>query len=118
MKESLAMLLKTNIENMSENRSLAMLMKTEKLKSISGDVDENKESIGRAMFQGIGVRCQDRGTELQFENRQSRITGGLARNCNDEWQAQEQKRRWKIEIREWRITNRQWKIPDGPISPT
>jgi len=34
------MLLKTNIENLSENRSLAMLMKTHKLKLLSGDVDE------------------------------------------------------------------------------
>jgi hypothetical protein len=42
MKESLAMLLKTNGEKMSENRPLAMLMKKNELKSLSGDVDENK----------------------------------------------------------------------------
>jgi len=36
------MLLKTNGEKMSENRSLAMLMKIHELKSLSGDVDENK----------------------------------------------------------------------------
>jgi len=42
VKESLAMLLKTNGEKMSENRSLAMLMKIHELKSLSGDVDENK----------------------------------------------------------------------------
>jgi len=44
MKVSLAMLLKTNIEKMSENRPLAMLMKPNELKSISGDVDEKKWS--------------------------------------------------------------------------
>jgi hypothetical protein len=44
MKVSLAMLMKTNVEKMSENRPLAMLMKTNKLKSLSGDVDENKDS--------------------------------------------------------------------------
>jgi hypothetical protein len=38
------MLLKTNVEKMSHNRSLAMLMKPNELKSISGDVDENKDS--------------------------------------------------------------------------
>jgi hypothetical protein len=42
MKESLAMLMKTNGEKMSDNRSLAMLMKSNELKSLSGDVDENK----------------------------------------------------------------------------
>ena len=42
MKDSLAMLLKTNGEKMSENRPLAMLMKKNELKSLSGDVDENK----------------------------------------------------------------------------
>jgi hypothetical protein len=36
------MLLKTNGENMSDNRSLAMLMKPNALKSLSGDVDEKK----------------------------------------------------------------------------
>ena len=45
MKVSLAMLLKTNVEKMSENRSLAMLMKANQLKSLSGDVDENKGSF-------------------------------------------------------------------------
>ena len=45
MKDSQAMLLKTNVEKMSENRSLAMLMKKHELKSISGDVDENKGEI-------------------------------------------------------------------------
>jgi hypothetical protein len=44
MKVSLAMLLKTNVEKMSENRSLAMLMKPNKIKSLSGDVDEKKWS--------------------------------------------------------------------------
>jgi hypothetical protein len=42
MKDSLAMLLKTNVEKMSENRLLAMLMKPNELKSVSGDVDESK----------------------------------------------------------------------------
>jgi hypothetical protein len=42
VKVSLAMLLKTNVEKMSENRSLAMLMKPKELKSLSGDVDEKK----------------------------------------------------------------------------
>jgi len=40
MKESLAMLLKTSVEKMSGNLSLAMLMKSNELKSLSGDVDE------------------------------------------------------------------------------
>jgi hypothetical protein len=40
MKVSLAMLLKTHVEKMSEKRSLAMLMKPNELKSLSGDVDE------------------------------------------------------------------------------
>jgi len=44
MKESLAMLLKTHGEKMTENRSLAMLMKPNRLKSLSGDVDEKKGS--------------------------------------------------------------------------
>jgi hypothetical protein len=35
--------MKTNIEKMPENRSLAMLMKPNGLKSLSGDVDERKE---------------------------------------------------------------------------
>jgi hypothetical protein len=52
MKESLAMLLKTNAGKMSENRSLAMLMKSRELKSLSGDVDENKWSYRRAMASG------------------------------------------------------------------
>ena len=38
------MLLKTHGEKMSEYWSLAILMKTIKLKSLSGDVDENKRS--------------------------------------------------------------------------
>jgi len=42
MEESLAMLLKTNVEKMSGKRSLAMLMKPNELKSPSGDVDEKK----------------------------------------------------------------------------
>ena len=42
MEDSLAMLLKTNVEKMSESRSLAMLMKANELKSLSGDVDEKK----------------------------------------------------------------------------
>jgi hypothetical protein len=41
MKDSLAMLLKTNVEKMSENQSLAMLLKPNELKSFSGDVDES-----------------------------------------------------------------------------
>ena len=44
MQHSLAMLLKTNGGKMSDYRSLAMLMKTHDLKSVSGDVDEKKES--------------------------------------------------------------------------
>jgi hypothetical protein len=42
MKEYLAMLLKTNGGKMSENRSLAMLMKLNESKSVSRDVDEKK----------------------------------------------------------------------------
>jgi hypothetical protein len=42
MKDSLAMLLKTNVEKMPENGPLAMLMKTDELKSLSGDVNEKK----------------------------------------------------------------------------
>jgi hypothetical protein len=43
------MLLKTNVEKMPENTSLAMLMKPSELKSLSGDVDERKEERrGRA----------------------------------------------------------------------
>jgi len=52
MKESLAMLLKTNTEEMAENRSLAMLMKTDTLKSLSGDVYENKWGYGRCWVSG------------------------------------------------------------------
>jgi hypothetical protein len=44
MKVSLAMLLKTHVEKMSEKGSLAMLMKSNELKSLSGDVDEKKRS--------------------------------------------------------------------------
>ena len=40
MKESLAMLMKTNGGNMSDYRSLAMLLKTQDLPIVSGDVDE------------------------------------------------------------------------------
>jgi hypothetical protein len=36
------MLLKTHGEKMTENRSLAMLMKSNELKSLSGDVYDNK----------------------------------------------------------------------------
>jgi len=46
MKESLAMLLKTHGEKMSENCSLAMLMKKKKIKLLSGDIDEIKGDIG------------------------------------------------------------------------
>ena len=42
MKVSLAMLLKTSVEKMSIYCPLAMLMKMHGLKSLSGDVDENK----------------------------------------------------------------------------
>jgi hypothetical protein len=45
MKDSLAMLMKTHGEKMSDNRSLAMLMIINELKSFSGDVDEKKEDI-------------------------------------------------------------------------
>jgi len=38
------MLLKTNVEKMSVYRPLAMLMKPNELKSLSGDVDEKKVS--------------------------------------------------------------------------
>ena len=44
MKVSFAMLLKTNVGKMSDNRPLAMLMKREELKSLSGDVNERKGS--------------------------------------------------------------------------
>jgi hypothetical protein len=52
MKESLAMLLKTNGGKMSENSSLAMLMKPRELKSLSGDVCENKWSYRGARASG------------------------------------------------------------------
>jgi hypothetical protein len=42
MKEGLAMLMKTHREKMSDNPSLAMLMKQNDLKLLSGDVDEIK----------------------------------------------------------------------------
>jgi len=42
MKVSLAMLLKKNVEKMTENTPLAMLMKVNELKSVSRDVIENK----------------------------------------------------------------------------
>jgi hypothetical protein len=42
MKDSLAMLLKTNVEKMSVIGSLAILMKTSELYFISRDVDEKK----------------------------------------------------------------------------
>ena len=42
MKDSLAMLLKTNGEKMSFYGSLAMLMKINQLKSFSRDIDETK----------------------------------------------------------------------------
>ena len=45
MKDSLAMLLKTHVEKMSDYRLLAMLMKTNELKPLSRDVDENKGEI-------------------------------------------------------------------------
>jgi hypothetical protein len=45
MQESLAMLLKTNRDKLSDHCSLAMLMKQNDLKSLSGDVDE-KEGDG------------------------------------------------------------------------
>jgi hypothetical protein len=41
MKVSLAMLLKTNRDKMSVYRLLAILMKTNELKWLSGDVDDN-----------------------------------------------------------------------------
>jgi hypothetical protein len=44
MPDSLAMLLKTNVEKMSVLGLLAILMKINKLKSFSGDVDEKKGS--------------------------------------------------------------------------
>jgi len=40
MQEGLAMLLKTNGDKMPDECSLAMLMKPNDLKSLSGDVDE------------------------------------------------------------------------------
>jgi hypothetical protein len=49
MQDSLAMLLKTNVEKMPEKRSLAMLMKSNELKSLSGDVDEKKCRYSRAV---------------------------------------------------------------------
>jgi hypothetical protein len=42
MKESQAMLLKTNGGKMSDYRSLAMLMKTKDLRVVSGDVNGKK----------------------------------------------------------------------------
>jgi hypothetical protein len=47
MKDSLAMLLKTNIEKMSVYQPLAMLMKKNELKLLSGDVDENEGEESR-----------------------------------------------------------------------
>jgi len=66
MKVSLAMLLKTNIEKMSDNRSLAMLMKPNELKSLSGDVDEKKQ-------------VNDKGDEV----RSKRIKDLLARSLSE-----------------------------------
>ncbi len=42
MRENFLKLLKTHVGKMSTYRSLAMLMKPKELKSLSGDVDENK----------------------------------------------------------------------------
>jgi len=42
MRQNFLKLLKTHVEKMSTYRSLAMLMKTNELKSLSDDVDENK----------------------------------------------------------------------------
>ena len=53
MKDSLAMLLKTHGDKMSENYPLAMLMKQSELKSLSGDVDQKKGSYSRSRD-----RCQ------------------------------------------------------------
>ncbi len=44
------MLLKTHGGKMTENRSLAMLMKTNRLKSLSGDVNEKKDHKGWTEF--------------------------------------------------------------------
>ncbi len=43
------MLLKTYVAKMSENPSLAMLMKQNDLKSLSGDVNENKGDGSRKL---------------------------------------------------------------------
>jgi len=45
MQLSLAMILKTNVEKMSDYCLLAMLMKINKLKSLSRDVNEMKGEI-------------------------------------------------------------------------
>jgi len=44
MRRNLRKLLKTHVEKMSTNRLLAMLMKPNELKPLSGDVDEKKRS--------------------------------------------------------------------------
>src|SRR5208283_430301 len=51
--ENCTKLLKTNAEQMSAYRLLAILMKTNELKSFSGDVDEKKEE--RRWMQGKAV---------------------------------------------------------------
>jgi len=65
MKVSLAMLLKTHGEKMSLLCLLAMLMITNQIKSLSGDVDENKRSYLEPWVEfwilGSGV-----GKEVQF----------------------------------------------------
>jgi hypothetical protein len=70
MKESLAMLLKTNGGKMSEKRLLAMLMKLNELKSVSRDVDEkNGDTVGRK----LGKRGGDRRKPLRYGFRRPSI---------------------------------------------
>jgi hypothetical protein len=56
MKGSLAMLLKTNGEKMSDHRPLAMLLKIHVLQRVSRDVDENEWLKEGVRYQVPGVR--------------------------------------------------------------
>jgi len=69
MKVSLAMLLKTLVEKMPENLSLAMLMKPNKLKSLSGDVDEReRDKDVKSTHQFIGASTHRLTTGLVLDD--------------------------------------------------
>jgi hypothetical protein len=70
MKVSLAMLLKTNVEKMSENRPLAMLMKIDELKSLSGDVHERKGGYGPVSSDKRVVRSNGSSAKMERKTEQ------------------------------------------------